>query len=249
MTFTYSVRHAVVTGAARGIGAAIARRLSSEGVAVAVLDLDQEAAEATAADIAHATGAPAYGFACDVRDRAALPGVMTAAADALGGLDTLVTNAGIARDGFIHKLQDEAWDDVLAVQLTGTFACVRACAPWLRTEGPGRVVCISSISAATGNFGQANYTAAKGGIVSFAKTAALELARFGTTVNVVRPGFVETAMTEAVPEELRQRLTDAIPLSRTGQPDDIAGPVAFLCSDQASYITGATLDVNGGAYM
>jgi 3-oxoacyl-[acyl-carrier protein] reductase len=244
-----SQRVAIVTGAARGIGAAIARRLASEGLAVAVLDLDGEAAEAIAADIADDTGAPVFGFAADVANREALPDVVAAAADAMGGLDTLVTNAGIARDGFLHKLTDEAWDDVLAVQLTGTFACLRACAPWLRAEGPGRVVCISSISAATGNLGQANYTAAKGGIVSFAKTAAQELARFGTTVNVIRPGFVETAMTQAVPEELRQRLVDAIPLSRTGQPDDIAGPVAFLCSDQASYVTGATLDVNGGAYM
>ena len=172
-----------------GIGEAIARRLASDGTAVAILDVDGAAATATAATIAKESRSQVVGLACDIASRAQISETIPAAADALGGLDGLITNAGIARDGFLHKMDDDAWDAVIAVHLTGTFACLRAASPWLRTEGQGRVVCISSISAAMGNRGQANYTAAKGGIVSLVKTAALELARYQTTVNAIRPGF------------------------------------------------------------
>jgi len=249
MAPTLSVSRVVVTGGARGIGEAIARRLASDGTAVAILDVDGAAATATAATIAKESRSQIVGLACDIASRAQISDAIPAAADALGGLDGLITNAGIARDGFLHKMDDDAWDAVIAVHLTGTFACLRAASPWLRTEGPGRVVCISSISAATGNRGQANYTAAKGGIVSLVKTAALELARYQTTVNAIRPGFIDTAMTRAVPADLRQKLIDDIPLARQGQPADVAGGVAFLCSEDASYMTGAVLDINGGAYM
>jgi 3-oxoacyl-[acyl-carrier protein] reductase len=249
MNLEFSVSRAIVTGAARGIGAAIAGRLAGAGLAVALVDLDEAQVTETAEDVAGRTGTKTVPLVCDVSDRAAVAAMVEEAAGQLGGLDTLVTNAGIARDSFLHKMSDEAWDAVIGVHLTGTFACLRAAAPHLRGDGPGRVVCISSVSAATGNLGQANYTAAKGGIVSLAKTAARELARAQTTVNVVRPGFVETPMTEAMPDEARQGLIEQIPLGRPGQPDDIAGAVAFVCSDQASFMTGAVLDINGGYYM
>lgn len=248
MPVTYSVRRALVTGGARGIGAAISRRLAQEGMSVALLDLADDVKE-TAAAIAEDTGSETVGLTCDVSDRSRVRDAVQAAADALGGLDTVVTNAGIARDGFLHKLSDEHWDAVLGVHLTGTFATVQAAAPHLRSEGPGRVVCIASLSGRSGNLGQANYSAAKAGIIGFAKTAAQELARFTTTVNAVAPGFVDTAMTRGMPDDVRQRLLDSIPLGRAAQSDEIGGIVAFLCSDDAAFMTGAVLDVNGGVYM
>jgi 3-oxoacyl-[acyl-carrier protein] reductase len=201
MRRTYAVSRAVVTGAARGIGAATAGRLSEEGLGVALLDLDHAAVRETAAGIADRTGGATVAIGCDVSDRAAVAGAIDEAAGALGGLDTLVTNTGIARDGFLHKLDDSSWDDVLAVHL------------------------------------------------ALVKTAARELARPQTTVNAIRPGFIDTAMTTGMPDAARAALIEAIPLGRPGQPEDVAGTVAFLVSDDAAFITGATIDVNGGFYM
>lgn len=249
MAVTYSVRRAIVTGAAQGIGKAIAARLAAEGLSVALLDLDARGAEAAAHEVAEQTDGTAIGLACDVSQSAQVDRAVAQAAEALGGLDTVVTNAGITRDTFLHKMTDEQWRAVLDVHLSGTFYCLRAAAPHLRAEGPGRVVCIGSISGAQGNLGQANYSAAKGGIGALVKTAAREFARAGTTVNAVRPGFIDTAMTQALPPPAREAILTATPIGRPGTPEDIAGTVAFLCSDDAGFLTGALLDVNGGAYM
>lgn len=245
----YSVSKAVVTGGARGLGAAIGKRLASEGLSVALLDVNEIGVKETAAEIADATDANVVGFGCDVTDREGLREVFRQAGDALGGIDTLVGNAGITRDRMFHKLSDDDWDQVLAVNLTGVFDCLRAAAPWLRDEGPGRVVLISSIVAKTGNLGQMNYIAAKAGVVGLVRSAAVELARFGTTVNGIRPGFIETPMTAAMPQHARDALMTDNLLGRAGQPEDIAGGVAYLCSDDAAFITGQILDINGGAAL
>jgi NAD(P)-dependent dehydrogenase (short-subunit alcohol dehydrogenase family) len=246
MSKRFSVSRAVVTGGAQGIGAAIAHRLASEGISVTLLDVNEERAQETAQRISADTGSLVWGLACDVTDRAQVRDAFSKAADAMDGLDTYIGNAGITRDRMFHKLTDDDWDKVISVNLTGVFAGLQAAAPWLRTDGPGRVVLISSVVAKTGNLGQMNYIAAKAGVVGLVRSGAAELARFGTTVNGIRPGFIETAMTAAMPEAAQAQLT-ANPIGRAGQPEDIAGAVAFLCSDDASFITGHILDVNGGS--
>jgi 3-oxoacyl-[acyl-carrier protein] reductase len=213
---------------------------------VSLLDIKTDRVKETAEQITAETGSPTFSFACDVRDRAAVHQAFASAAEAMGGLDTYIGNAGITRDRMFHRLSDDDWDQVIAVNLTGVYVGLRAAAPWLRTDAPGRVVLISSMVANTGNLGQMNYTAAKAGVVGLVRTGALELARFKTTVNGVRPGFIETAMTAAMPPEAQKQMT-ANPLGRPGQPEDIAGAVAYLCSQDASFVTGQLIDVNGGA--
>ena len=243
----YTVSRAVVTGAARGLGAVIAERLAQEGLSVALLDVNEVGAKETALRIADTTGSKAVAFGCDVTDRDALEETFAAAAEELGGIDTLIGNAGITRDRMFHKMSDAEWDQVIAVNLTGVFASLRAAAPWLRQDGPGRVVLISSVVAKTGNLGQMNYIAAKAGVVGLVRSAAIELARHGTTVNGIRPGFIDTPMTAAMPKEAYDALMTDNLLGRVGQPEDIAGGVAYLCSDDASFVTGQILDINGGS--
>jgi len=245
MSDRFSVSKAIVTGGARGIGAAIAERLASEGLSVTVLDVNEAGVKATADRISAATGAPVFGFGCDVADRASVEKAFSSAADAMNGIDTYIGNAGITRDRMFHKLTDEDWDQVIAVNLTGVFNGLRFCAPYLRTEGPGRVVLMSSVVAKDGNLGQMNYIASKAGIVGMVRSGALELARFATTVNGIRPGFIATEMTAAMPEAAQAVMANN-PIGRAGQPSDIAGTVAFLCSTDADFITGHIIDVNGG---
>lgn len=242
----YSVSKAVVTGAARGLGAVIAERLAHEGLDVALLDINEVGAKETADRIVAATGSKVVAFGCDVTDRESVDETFAAVAEEMGGIDTLIGNAGITRDRMFHKLSDAEWDQVIAVNLTGVFTSLRAAAPWLRQEGPGRVVLISSIVAKTGNLGQMNYIAAKAGVVGLVRSAAVELARFGTTVNGIRPGFIDTPMTAAMPKESYDAIMTDNLLGRVGQPEDIAGGVAYLCSDDASFVTGHMLDINGG---
>ena len=231
-------RTAVVTGAGRGIGRAIVEALATDAW-VAGLDVA----------FPEGPGATQARFEGDVRDAAAVARAVDSIAAERGGLDWVVCAAGIVRDRISWKLTDADWDDVLAVNLTGAFHVARAAAPHLRRSPAGRLVFIGSINGLRGKVGQANYAAAKAGLVGLARTLALELARDGVTVNVVAPGFVDTAMTADLPERIRADALARTPLGRAGHPADIAAAVRFLCADDAGFITGAVLPVDGGQLL
>ena len=236
---------ALVTGGAKGIGAATAARLAAEGAAVVVADFD----EAAAAETAERIGGRAV--RCDVTSRAEVEAAVAAAADS-GRLDVLVTCAGIIRDNLIHKLTDDDWESVIATHLRGSFLSAQVAQAVMSTQGSGSMVLISSTSA-LGNRGQANYATAKAGIQGLTKTLAIELGRFDIRVNCVAPGFIATAMTAQTAERLgvsfedfQTAIAEQVPLRRVGQPDDVAGVIAFLCSDDAAYVSGQVIYVRGG---
>jgi 3-oxoacyl-[acyl-carrier protein] reductase len=242
---------AFVTGSGRGIGAATARRLAADGAAVAVVDLTEPDTADTVAAIRAADGT-ALGIGCDVSQTEQVDAAVGQATEALGGFDILVNNAGVIRDNLLFKMTDEDWDTVLAVHLRGAFLCSRAAQRRMVEQRSGKIVNLSSTSA-LGNRGQANYSAAKAGIQGFTRTLAIELGPFGINVNAVAPGFIATAMTDATarrmgvePEQFREGAAAAVPLRRIGQPEDIASVVSFLVSDDASYISGQTIYVDGG---
>ncbi|MDG4830852.1 3-oxoacyl-ACP reductase FabG [Solwaraspora sp. WMMD1047] len=243
---------AVVTGAAQGIGAATARRLADEGATVVVVDLDAGRAEVAAAEIG-ATGATTLGLGCDVTDGDAVRAAVARVVDSFGRLDVLVNNAGITRDNLLHKMSPADWNAVLTTNLTSMFHCCQAAQEQMVPQRYGRIVNLSSRSA-LGNRGQANYAAAKAGVQGLTATLAIELGPFNITVNAVAPGYVATAMTAATaervgstPAEHQQWAAEQTPLRRVAQPAEIAAVVAFLASDDASYVSGQTLYVNGGA--
>ncbi|GAA4355755.1 3-oxoacyl-ACP reductase FabG [Angustibacter luteus] len=248
-------RVALVTGAARGIGAATARRLAADGAKVALLDLDESAAAATAKDIASEVSADAIGVGADVRDPEAVQRAVDTVVERLGGLHILVNNAGVTRDNLLFKLSEEDWDTVIGVHLKGAYLMSKAAQQHFVAQKHGRIVNLSSVSA-LGNRGQANYSAAKMGLQGFTRTLAIELGPFGVTVNAVAPGFVVTEMTDATaarlgitPDQLREVSAQAAPVRRVGYPDDIANAIAFFASDAASFVTGQTLYVDGGAKL
>ena len=233
---------AFVTGSTRGIGLAIARTLHAAGAKVAVVGRDQSRAEAGAAEL----GARAAGVACDVARADQVEAAITAAAQALGPIDILVNNAGLTRDNILLRLTDADWDAVLNANLKGAFHTTRAVIKGMMKRRSGRIVNITSIVGLTGNKGQANYAASKAGLIGFTKSVAKEYASRGVLANCVAPGFIETDMTAALPDEARATLLQDIALGRLGRPEDVAGAVLFLASDLAGYVTGQVLVVDGG---
>jgi NAD(P)-dependent dehydrogenase (short-subunit alcohol dehydrogenase family) len=243
-----------VTGGASGIGLAIVRRLAIGGASVALLDLDEEAAGRVAAEL-RAEGSRVIGLGADVSDRAAVEKALEAVRGELGPIEIMVTSAGLSLNAPFLEVTVQDWDRVLAVNLTGTFHCLQLAVPDMIACGWGRIVTISSSSAQSGSRTQAHYSAAKGGVVVLTKTLALELGQHGITVNTIPPRAIITPMFKAAPfaqgpegEEAVRELTARSPVRRLGRPEDIAAATAFLCSDDAGYITGQVIGVNGGNY-
>jgi 3-oxoacyl-[acyl-carrier protein] reductase len=245
-------RVALVTGGARGIGEATAERLAEDGAAIAIGDLDGAGADAAASRIAARHGVRAIGLKVNVAVAAEVEQTVREIAERLGSLDILVNNAGITRDNLIHKMTDEDWDSVAAVHLKGAFLSSRAAQREMVKRGWGRIVNLSSVSA-LGNRGQTNYSTVKAGLQGMARTLAIELGPFNVNVNTVAPGFVETRMTRATAERMgmdyetfKLGAASQIPLRRVGQPEDIASVIAFLCSDESSFVSGQNIYVRGG---
>lgn len=246
---SFEGRNVLVTGGATGIGRAICETIVERSGCVVIADVNGDAATETAKKI----GERALGVRCDVTKPSEVQAAVAAACTEFGSLEVLVNNAGITRDAMLHKLSEEDWDLVLDVHLKGSFLCTQAFARYRRglasPDASGAIVNISSITAKAGNMGQINYVAAKAGIVGMTKTAARELARYAIRVNAVQPGFIDTAMTRSIPEDLRKQRIAEIPLARAGTVWDVAKAVAFLASDEAVYLTGVVLEVTGGRLM
>ena len=240
-------KDAIVTGAGRGLGKGIALKLAQEGAAVVVADIVQANAEAVVAEIV-AAGGKAVPAQANVAVKADVEAMFAKAVNELGGVDILVNNAGINRDVQLFKMSDEEWEQVIAVNLTGTFYSCRLAAQHMREKGFGRIINISSMSW-LGNFGQANYAASKAGVVGLTKTAARELAKKGITCNALCPGFIDTDMTRGVPEKVWDIMVSKIPVGRAGTAADVGNMVAFLASDEASYINGEVINVSGGMVL
>ncbi|WP_137292488.1 SDR family NAD(P)-dependent oxidoreductase [Nocardioides dongxiaopingii] len=251
----YDGRVAVITGSARGIGFAIATRLAEEGASVAVVDLDEAAATEAAGRLPLTEGARAIGIGADVSRSADVDAAIARAVEELGGIHVLVNNAGITRDNLLFKMTEDDWDLVMGVHLKGAFLMTKAAQAHFVAQKYGKILNLSSVSA-LGNRGQANYSAAKMGVQGFTRTLGIELGPYGVNANAIAPGFIATEMTDATAarlkmdvEEFRRLSGEANPVRRVGFPEDIAATAAFLCSDEASYITGQTLYVDGGATL
>jgi len=240
---------AVVTGASRGIGRAIALKLADEGAKVVVNYSGSQAKAEEVVAMIQENGGEAIAVQASVSQTEEVTALMDTAVKTFGSLDILVNNAGITRDNLLMRMKEDEWDDVLNTNLKGVFLCTKAVTRQMMKQRAGRIINISSIVGVAGNAGQANYVAAKAGVIGLTKTTAKELASRNILVNAIAPGFIETEMTDQLPEELKQGMLTQIPLAKLGQPEDIAKAVAFLASDDANYMTGQTLHIDGGMVM
>ena len=242
-------RHALVTGASRGIGRAVALAFAAEGASVALnFAGNVAAAEAVRAEIESA-GGKAILVPADVSDENAVEDMVKTVTEAFGSIDILVNNAGITRDGLLLRMKEEDWDAVLNTNLKGVFLCTKAVSKFMMKKRYGRIVNMASVVGVTGNASQANYAAAKAGVIGFTKAMAKELASRGITVNAIAPGFIRSDMTDVLPDKVKETMLAGIPLGRAGEPEDVAKAALFLASDQAAYITGQVLTVDGGMVM
>ncbi|HWL24390.1 MAG TPA: 3-oxoacyl-[acyl-carrier-protein] reductase [Ureibacillus sp.] len=240
---------AVVTGASRGIGRAIALHLAKEGAKVVVNYSGSEQKALSVVDEINSMGTKAIAVQANISDVESVTQLMDTAIKEFGAIDILVNNAGITRDNLIMRMKEDEWDDVINTNLKGVFLCTKAVTRQMMKQRSGRIINISSVVGVLGNAGQANYVAAKAGVIGLTKTTARELASRNILVNAIAPGFITTEMTDALPEDLKSAMLSQIPLAKLGQPEDIAKAVAFLASDDASYMTGQTLHIDGGMYM
>lgn len=240
---------AIVTGASRGIGRSVAVELAKAGAKVVVNYAGNQAAAEQTLEQIHAAGGEAIIFKADVADATSVEALVKTAMDTFGRIDILVNNAGITRDNLLMRMKEEDWDAVMNTNLKGIFHCTKAVSRIMMKQKGGKIINMTSVVGVMGNAGQANYSAAKAGVIGFTKSMAKELASRSITVNAVAPGYISTDMTAGLPEQVKTELAGAIPLSRLGTPEDVAAAVLFLASDAANYITGQTLNVDGGMVM
>lgn len=242
-------RVALITGASRGIGYAIAESLAKNGVDIAGIDINISELQSAMKKIGDSTGRRTLAIQADVGDFASMENAAAEVNKVFGKISILVNNAGITRDNLLLRMKDSEWDDVMRINLTGTFNCTRAVIKGMVKNRYGRIISIASIVGLMGNVGQANYAASKAGIIGFTKSIAREYANRGVTANAIAPGFIETDMTKKLPEDVTNALLSQIPMGKLGMPEDVADAVRFLASDEAKYITGQVINVNGGMYM
>lgn len=240
---------AVVTGASRGIGRAIALQLASEGANVVVNFSGSEQKASEVVQEIQNLGSQAIAVQANISDSDSVQQLMNAALEQFGAIDILVNNAGITRDNLLMRMKEDEWDDVINTNLKGVFLCTKAVTRQMMKQRAGRIINISSIVGVMGNAGQANYVAAKAGVIGLTKTTARELASRNILVNAIAPGFITTEMTDELPEDVKSSMLTQIPLAKLGKPEDIAKAVVYLASDDASYMTGQTLHIDGGMYM
>jgi 3-oxoacyl-[acyl-carrier protein] reductase len=245
LMFDLTGRTALVTGATGGIGGAVARALHGQGATVVISGTRREVLDQLAGEL----GARAHVLPCNLAESAEVEALVPAAEQAMGGLDILVANAGVTRDNLFVQLRDEDWDEVIKVNLTATFRLARAATKLMMRKRFGRIIAITSVVGVTGNPGQGNYTASKAGLIGMIKSVAAEYAKRNVTANCIAPGFIKTPMTDVLNEKQRESILAKVPAARLGTPEDIAGAVVYLSSNEAAYVTGQTIHINGGMAM